>query len=144
MSVSVPLDLSSSRQSWVDIIWRVMIMVIVFNATFNNISAISWWSVLLMEETRMPGENYQPATSHWQFYHIMLYRIHLTWVGFEFITSVVIVTDCTGSYTTNYHTITPITTPSKVMNVIFFVIYLKLVGFHNCLFTSRIDFTCYY
>jgi hypothetical protein len=24
----------------------------VFNATFNNISVISWWSVLLIEETR--------------------------------------------------------------------------------------------
>ena len=29
----------------------------VFNATFNNISNISWLSVLLMEETRVPGEN---------------------------------------------------------------------------------------
>ena len=29
----------------------------VFNATFNNISAISWWSVLLVEETGVPGEN---------------------------------------------------------------------------------------
>jgi hypothetical protein len=28
----------------------------VFNATFNNISVISWWSVLLVEETRVPGE----------------------------------------------------------------------------------------
>jgi hypothetical protein len=28
----------------------------VFNATFNNISAISWWSVLLVEETGVPGE----------------------------------------------------------------------------------------
>ena len=27
-----------------------------FNATFNNISAISWWSVLLVEETGVPGE----------------------------------------------------------------------------------------
>jgi hypothetical protein len=27
------------------------VRVIVFNATFNNISAISWWSVLLVEET---------------------------------------------------------------------------------------------
>jgi len=26
-------------------------MVIVFNATFNNISVISWWSVLLVEKT---------------------------------------------------------------------------------------------
>jgi hypothetical protein len=30
----------------------------VFNATFNNISGISWWSVLLVEEeTGVPGEN---------------------------------------------------------------------------------------
>jgi hypothetical protein len=27
----------------------------VFNATFNNISVISWWSVLLVEETGGPG-----------------------------------------------------------------------------------------
>jgi hypothetical protein len=30
----------------------------VFNVTFNNISAISWLSVLLMEETRVPTENH--------------------------------------------------------------------------------------
>ena len=30
----------------------------VFNATFNNISVISWWSVLLIEETRVPGVNH--------------------------------------------------------------------------------------
>ena len=38
----------------------------VFNATFNNISVISWISVLLMEETGGPGENHQPAKSHCQ------------------------------------------------------------------------------
>jgi hypothetical protein len=38
----------------------------VFNATFNNISAISWWSVLLVEETGVPRENHQPVVSHWQ------------------------------------------------------------------------------
>jgi hypothetical protein len=27
------------------------------NANFNNISAISWWSVLLVEETGVYGEN---------------------------------------------------------------------------------------
>jgi hypothetical protein len=36
----------------------------VFNATFNNISVISWWSVLLVEKTGVPGENHQPAASH--------------------------------------------------------------------------------
>jgi hypothetical protein len=29
----------------------------VFNTTFNNISVISGWSVLLVEETRVPREN---------------------------------------------------------------------------------------
>jgi hypothetical protein len=38
----------------------------VFNATCNNISAISWRSVLLVEETGVPEENHRPAASHWQ------------------------------------------------------------------------------
>jgi len=29
-------------------------------------SVISWWSVLLVEETRVPRENHRPAWSHWQ------------------------------------------------------------------------------
>ena len=37
-----------------------------FNATFNNISFISWRSVLLVEETGVPGENYRPVASHKQ------------------------------------------------------------------------------
>ena len=41
---------------------RVMIML--FNATFNNISVISWRSVLLVEETGEPGENRRPTESH--------------------------------------------------------------------------------
>ena len=38
----------------------------VFNATFNNISAISWWSILLVEETGVPGENHRHVASHRQ------------------------------------------------------------------------------
>ena len=38
----------------------------VFIATFNNISVIAWRSVLLVEETGVPGENHRPAASHWQ------------------------------------------------------------------------------
>jgi len=36
----------------------------VFNATFDNISAISWRLVLLVEETEVPGENHRPVASH--------------------------------------------------------------------------------
>ena len=34
------------------------VRVMVFNATFNNILVISWWSVLFEEETRVPRENH--------------------------------------------------------------------------------------
>ena len=37
------------------------VRVIIFSATFNNISVISWRSVLLMEET---GENHRPVANH--------------------------------------------------------------------------------
>jgi hypothetical protein len=42
------------------ILERVIIRVLVFNTTFKNISdsVLSWQSVLLMEETRVPGENH--------------------------------------------------------------------------------------
>ena len=38
----------------------------IFNGTFNNISVISCRSVLLLEETGVPGENHWSAASHWQ------------------------------------------------------------------------------
>jgi len=41
-------------------------LFMVFNATFNNISTISWRSVLLVEETTIPGESHRPVVSHWQ------------------------------------------------------------------------------
>jgi hypothetical protein len=50
----------------------------VLNATFNNISFITRRSVLLVEET---GENHRTVASHWQLYHIMLYRVHLRIMG---------------------------------------------------------------
>ena len=41
-------------------------MFMVLNTTFNNISVISWPSVLLVEEIRVPGENHQPVASYRQ------------------------------------------------------------------------------
>jgi hypothetical protein len=39
----------------------------VFNATFNNISVISWWTVLLVEEAGGPRENHRPVESKSEF-----------------------------------------------------------------------------
>jgi hypothetical protein len=35
------------------------------NATFINISAISWRPVLVVEEAGVPGENHRPWASNW-------------------------------------------------------------------------------
>jgi hypothetical protein len=32
----------------------------VFNATFSNISVISWQPIILVEENGVPGENHPP------------------------------------------------------------------------------------
>jgi len=66
-------------------------MVMVFSATFNNISIISWWSVSLVEETGSP--EYPEKTTD------------LSWAVFKSTTLVVLGTDCTCSCKYNYHMI---------------------------------------
>jgi hypothetical protein len=43
---------------------HIWVRVMVFNATFNNISVISWRSFLLVEETGEFGENHQAVVDH--------------------------------------------------------------------------------
>jgi hypothetical protein len=40
------------------------VRVIVFNATFKNISVISWRSVFFVAETGVPGDNHRPVARH--------------------------------------------------------------------------------
>ena len=49
--------------TWI-VSWLIGLMV--FNAAFNNISVISWRSVLLMEETGVPGESHRTVARHLQ------------------------------------------------------------------------------
>ena len=48
-----------------DIVYKIWFDFWCFNATFSNISAISWWPVLVVEEAEVPGENHRPWASNW-------------------------------------------------------------------------------
>ena len=84
--------------------WGKMVNSMVFNATFNNISAISWLLVLLVEETEKTTDLSQVTD---KLYHIVLFIS--SWSRFELTTSVVIITDCIGSCKSKYYTITTTT-----------------------------------
>jgi hypothetical protein len=84
--------------------------LMVFNATFNNISAISWRSVYLWKKLEDLEKSNDMSQVTNKLYHNVLYISLCS--RFELTTSVVIVTDCIGSCKTNYHTITAMTVPN--------------------------------
>ena len=88
----------------------------VFNATFHNISVISWRTVLLVEETGVHGENYWPATNHWQTlsHNVVSSTPRLSEIWTHNVSGdscIYIGTDCIGNYNSNYHTTNTMATP---------------------------------
>ena len=77
------------------------------NVIFNYIAVILWRSVLLVEETGVPGENHRPAASHWQAlsYNVVSTTLHHKRIR----TLVTIGTDCIGNCKSNYNIFTATT-----------------------------------
>ena len=87
----------------------------VFNTTFNNISVTRY---IVVVSFLIGGRNWKKNTDLPQvtdkLYHIMLYQVHLVWVGFELTTFVVLGIDWIGSCKSNYHTITTTMALTKI------------------------------
>ena len=56
---------------------KVRVRAMVFNTAFNNISVISWWSVLLVEETEYPQKTTDLSQVTDKLYH-MMYPVEYT------------------------------------------------------------------
>ena len=76
LKLTTTLDEIKKNMSKVPINYRLFVWFMVLNVTFNNISAKSWRTVILVEETGVYGENHRPVAD--KLYHIMLYQVHLS------------------------------------------------------------------
>ena len=96
----IPLSILIKYKGWFMGLWCLTPLSTIFQLYHG------WWN---QSTRRKPPICSKSLTN---FYHIMLYRVHLSRVGFKLTTLVVIGTDCIGSHKSNYHMITTTTAPS--------------------------------
>ena len=115
----------------------------VFNATFDDSSTISWRSVLLVNENRSTRR--KPPTCRKPLTNVIMkccMEYNSPCAGFDFIKLVVISTDYIGSCKSNYYIITTTTAATLLINIshqkmLQLIFYLYLVLMMGCVYLRR-------
>jgi hypothetical protein len=90
--------------------WLVWLMV--FSATFNNISVYRGGQFYCWRKLEDPEKTTVMSQVSDKLYHKKLYRVHFPLAGFQFKTLMLLCTDCIASCRSNYHEIKIPTLPS--------------------------------
>ena len=107
------------------LLYKTGVRVMVFNATLNNISVISWLSFIGGVNWSIWRKTTDLPQVIGKLYHIMLYQVTLPWAGFELTTLMVICTDWTGSSKSNM--ILKVTKFETRVNYTHFMFYMFLI-----------------
>ena len=106
--------------------------------TSNNISVISWWSVYRLLKLANPEKTNDLSQVTDTLYHIVLHRVHLAMKGV--LTLVVIGTDCTCRYSSNYNTNMTITVLLKRNSKLDYITTFPCLAFFVVFLVALIPF----